>query len=320
MTIENTPEPGPSFGDRLWLVFKFFLRALFSLLVILIIIGGVSLAIYYGIPAFHGYFVQPVQNNTTRLDTMEALIDQEKELLDEQLNDYSARLIALEVLVDEYEETIATLQEEQESVVGLFEENLLVVEEDINVSLARLEEIEAGLDYLNSSFDELSLEVDDRGEQIEALGVEKQTKEEPLIALYRELQTLKAMELLTRSRLYLSQSDLGLAERDILMARDLLAELRSQVYDFQVETLTDILGRLDLAIENLPDAPDLAADDLEVAWQLLARGLPAEPAQTPEYTTESSALTLTPVPTDEKTPEETSGATETPAATITPTP
>jgi hypothetical protein len=85
---------------------------------------------------------------------------------------------------------------------------------------------------------------------------------------------IKAMEMLTRSRVYLVQSNLGLAKDEILAARELLAEM--SVPEYQQTALAAIIDQLDLAAQNLPDFPILASENLEVAWQLLRSGLPTE--------------------------------------------
>jgi len=165
----------------------------------------------------------------------------------------------------------------------------------------------------------------------------------PVQELQQELSLVKAMELLTRSRLLLAQNNLGLAEQDIQSARELLVSLETEVYPYQLQALQDIIDRLDMALLDIRQAPALVADDLEVAWKLLYAGLPGEngltpapgsqlqietgiPAQTSTPTsspTSETSETLTPSPTPETsetpTPGLPSDETGTPG-TVTPTP
>ncbi len=106
------------------------------------------------------------------------------------------------------------------------------------------------------------------------------------------------IELLSRARLYLYGSNYGLAKIDVQAARDLLSTLQNDLPYDQNATLQDVLARLDLALVNLPTYPVIAADDVDIAWQLLVDGLPALPGATatPETTGEA------PIQTEEATP------------------
>jgi len=95
-----------------------------------------------------------------------------------------------------------------------------------------------------------------------------------MLALEREVKFTRAVEMLARARLYLSQSNFGLAKTDVQSARDLLAELKTTAPAAQTQPLNEILARLDLALGNLPDLPVIAADDVNIAWELMMRGLP----------------------------------------------
>lgn len=123
-----------------------------------------------------------------------------------------------------------------------------------------------------------------------------------LVELKHEVMFTRALDILARGRLYLAQSNFGLAKTDVQTARDLLAELHAEKEDV---VLTKAIERLDLSLGNLPDFPVVASGDLEIAWQILISG--SAPAST---------ATFTPTPTTLET------FTSTPAAvqTFTPTP
>ncbi len=110
-----------------------------------------------------------------------------------------------------------------------------------------------------------------------------------LLELKHEVMFARVLDVLARSRLYLAQSNFGLAENDVQTARDLLVELNAEKKD---TVLTNAIERLDLALGNLPDFPVVASGDLEIAWQILLSG------ETPVVPT----LTPTPVPFDTFTP------------------
>ena len=112
-----------------------------------------------------------------------------------------------------------------------------------------------------------------------------------LLELKHEVMLTRALDILARARLYLAQSNFGLAKADVQSARDLLVELNSETSD---RILAQAIARLDLALGNLPEFPVVASGDLEIAWQILVSG---EAPPTPTFTATPSALeTFTPTP------------------------
>jgi DNA uptake protein ComE-like DNA-binding protein len=127
----------------------------------------------------------------------------------------------------------------------------------------------------------------------------------------------RAIELLSRSRLYLSESNFGLAKDDLQSCRNLLYALQDQLPKDQLGAMKIVISRLDLALSNLPAYPVVAVYDVDTAWQYLVDGLPNVPEQlvtplvmppteTPEPTPTSPATTV------ESTAETTVEATSTP--------
>ena len=131
----------------------------------------------------------------------------------------------------------------------------------------------------------------------------KESNDKTLLALKHEVLLTRALDTLARARLYLAQSNFGLAKEDVQSARDLLGELNAEAED---EVLTQAIARLDLALGNLPAFPVVASGDLEIAWQILMTGEALSTA-TPE-----------PVLTDTGTPLPAPTAGNTPTATATP--
>jgi hypothetical protein len=186
--------------------------------------------------------------------------------------------------------------------------------ETIGATLGQLDnEIELFSREFTMNVDDLTKDVEENREATSNLALEFNATKNPINALRRELQLVKVMELITRSRVSLDQGNIGLAEADIRMARDLLLPLQYRVFDFQREALLTIISRLDLALANFPADLDLVETDLEVAWDLLVAGLPVEPSEA----SEGAALEgeLTPPPAEGQTgtsaPDELSEATPT---------
>jgi hypothetical protein len=116
--------------------------------------------------------------------------------------------------------------------------------------------------------------------------------------LKHEVMFTRSLDMLGRARLYLAQSNFGLARQDVSSARDLLAALQAETED---EARGQAIARLDLALGNLPAFPVVAAGDLEIAWQILISG--------------DAPVTATPEPTIESTPTVESTLEATPTAT-----
>ncbi|MBL7198886.1 MAG: hypothetical protein ISS56_01920 [Anaerolineae bacterium] len=182
--------------------------------------------------------------------------------------------------------------------------------------------LRAALEEAGSEVDALSQGIAGNSQGILALDAELHGERSPAI-LYQELQLIKAMGFLIRARLLLVQNNLGLAQSDIRSGRDLLVALQSDVPPVQAQALAVIVSRLDAALEDLPDAPVAAVDELEGAWLLLERGLPGAltaPSALEIVTPVTPTLEITPTlaltatATLEATPELTATATITPTA------
>ena len=236
--VNETPEEKPSFGSRVGSAILAFLRALLRLILVVLLIGGVGAAIYFGFPILRASFIAPVEQNTAR--------------------------------VTEHENEVADLK-------------------------LQLTEISNRMDEMNTSIEvhTASLEILE-SMQLELETQLKENNNETLIKLKQEVMMTRVLDTLARARLYLSQSNFGLAKEDTQSARDLLAELETESSD---EALTQAITRLDLALGNLPAFPVIASGDLEIAWQILMTGQ-ATATATAQPT---SAFTTTPEPTLEVT-------------------
>jgi uncharacterized coiled-coil protein SlyX len=348
MSAEQIPQPEKrSFGDRLYLALTSFLRALLRLIIILLVLSVLGVIIWQGVPWINTQYIQPVRENSMRISDLNARLEQDKDGINMRIDDLRDRLSSVDVQRDQDKQTIDVLQtakdeletltvemqaqiENLETQVGTLEgqigeaEGALAEQEGVIAdNLARLDEIDEMLDGIEDALEELNTNVMEVGIDVEenraassALAEEFFAAENPLNTVRRELNLLKVMELITRSRLFLSEQNIGLVEQDILLARDILVELGPEVLPYQEEALQTIISRLELALGNLPNRLDLVENDLESAWQLLVDGLPSEPpaeavgegevgevTMTPEQeATEEGTLTPTPDATPEVTP------------------
>ncbi len=305
------PQERPSFGARMWSAFRAFVRALFRLALLVLIIAAIVLGAYQGIPLLYNNYVLPLQQNTRDIGDLRARQDQTAGQVTERLNDVRERIDQLEVVSDQDKQTIAELQTQIQELEALLvaqqgelseamaqsEEQDEALQQTLDSLSESLGEMDTALGSLEDSIGELAGEVDENRAQSDALALAFADAENPINTLRRELQLVKAMELITRSRLFLSERNLGLLEQDLLAARELLLGLQGDVLDYQEDALTAVIERLDLALGNLPDELDLAENDLEVAWQLLVDGLPSAPPEQLEAAgTPTATPELTPAP------------------------
>lgn len=318
MTTESSPQAGPSFGRRLLLAFgklaKFTLRLLFVLVIGMLLGGGIYWAASYGVAAVNRRVFQPIGEHTRWLADLESRYSQDYSRLNERTQALQERLDALESQGNITRETLDALQARLTTSETLLDE-IQITLDSAQDNLSTLETRQTGSEpeiaKLQTALTELETTVSDLTEttaylisDVEALSVTVKD-ESPLIAFRIDVQMLKAMELLTRARLQLAQDNLGAATTEVREAREVLLALGATIPAYQQDALEAIVRRLDLGLANLPNAPRLAADDFEIAWQLLRQGLPTPP--------EVTAL-LSPLP------EPPLAATETVTPTVTPTP
>jgi hypothetical protein len=243
-----------------------FFDFLLRLIATLIILGVIGLGLYYGLPLLYNKYVKPVEQNTAGLTELQS---QQKQT-SQELADLQSRLKAVEAGQKQDADAVSKL----DGRVGNLETQIAAHTK----SLAALERMQSELQG-----------------QDQATSVE----------LQRQIQILKAMELLSRARLFMYQSNFGLARQDIQIARDLLAEVQKDAPKDSAGDLEAVVRRLDLVLLNLPSFPVAASDDLDIAWQILMTGMPpvnteatAVPAGTISSTPEPTATsTLLPTPT-----------------------
>jgi hypothetical protein len=163
---------------------------------------------------------------------------------------------------------------------------------------------------LDKRLGEVETEIEARTQSLSALEKiqsELQAQNEETSAeLDRQINLIKSMELLSRARLFMYQSNFGLARQDVQIADNLLVEIRPDAPESLAADLDAVIHRLELTLSNLPNFPVAASDDLDIAWQILLSGMPQEAptsaGATPALVTTPSATpgvntTSTPQPT-----------------------
>ncbi|HRK89777.1 MAG TPA: helix-hairpin-helix domain-containing protein [Anaerolineales bacterium] len=179
----------------------------------------------------------------------------------------------------------------QRTFIAPVEQNtaeIRAMEAEIAALQTHLEEMNSRVTALETSVEAHTQSIQTLEEMQATLETQMRTSDDAiLLELKHEVMRARALDILARGRLYLAQSNFGLAKSDVQTARDLLAELTTETDD---EVLEQALNRLDMSLANLPDFPIIASGDLEIAWQILTSGnVPPTPTPT--------AFEVTPTPT-----------------------
>jgi predicted RNase H-like nuclease (RuvC/YqgF family) len=193
---------------------------------------------------------------------------------------------------------------------------------DLQTKLGTLETVQnehdQSLNKLDDRIGEIETEIAARTESLETLErIQSEIQEQNEVAsaeLERQVDLLKSMELLSRARLFMYQSNFGLAEQDVQIARDVLATVQEDAPEALAEDLEMVLLHLDLALSNLPNFPVAASDDLDIAWQILLTGSAPTPTGAAATPTLAGTISATPNTTVTSTPR----ATGTVQPTVTP--
>lgn len=247
MTIP-TKSPEPTLGDRTATFAARLARWVLRVLFVLVIGVGLGLVVYFGVPAVYRKYVEPVQANTERLAEVEAALAELQAQSRRDRADLDARLAQIEGELARLTEALAGSQSE------------------VAAHADRLE----GLRNVPSRLDALESDSEDLATDLAALEASLADAESPTQRLGRRLEMIRALEALTRARLWLIQDNLGLAADDIELAHEILAQVAEEAPEEEAAVLASIIARLDLALGALPDSPVVASDDIEIAWRQLA--------------------------------------------------
>lgn len=236
--LTSVPEPGPGrtrrFFRTLWKVTK--------RLLILAIIAGIGLAVYFGWPEVQSRYLDPITSNSqgvSDLENQSVQLEARIALLEQQVVDLVGASEGIPARLDDLE---ASSLEAAEATADLG---------------SQLEALERRLDRLADEVDGIA--ADQSALQAEVAGVTAD--------MAAQVELLKAMELLSRARLFVYQANYGLAEQDVVTAIGILGALEPATLADGV--LSETLFRLDRVVTSLPTRPALAADDLDIAWQVL---------------------------------------------------
>lgn len=269
-----------------------------SYLNIFLVLGAIlGILAFLGLSVLYNQYVQPLQES---IEDLEARMQQNEDQVSQRLDDIADRLAVIEDQSDKFKDVLADLEVQLEAIeasretlaagqseiaedihaldteVSDMETRLGALEGDLQAYISIKETLQAKLETLQEDVEAASSFISGFNQNAETISEQIASYGERWQALENEVQLLKAMELLTRSRILLVQGNTDLARADIQDARDLLADLSGKVSDFQEIALLEITSRLDNVLERINTAPIAVVNLLESAWKLLFAGLPDE--------------------------------------------
>jgi hypothetical protein len=228
----------------------------------LAILGIMAALLYLSWPVVYNRYILPVENHSAQIAILETK--------------QSEALAELFVLTTK----VATIQTDQPKIV-----------KTITGLNARIESLETEVGRQANSLGV----IDDLGKTLKTDNLESSAR------LDRQIKIVKSMELLSRARLFLYQSNFGMAKQDIQIARDLLDTIDSDGTETTSVGVVEVVQRLDMCLSRLPEFPVVASDDLDIAWQLLLQGTP-QPGSMKVTETPSATLDITPTDNTSVTP------------------
>ena len=168
----------------------------------------VGAVIYFGFVQFYMNAVQVSQDSTGRLSASETLSVQEQQQVSSRMNTFSQRLAGVENQQGKQNEAVSELKGRTTSLEQTMSEHTTL--------LAKVAQLEGRVETLTA-------DLKSNTSQDQALQESLTALDSPTAAMARDLQVLKAMELVSRARLNLIQNNAGLARTDVESAYGILA-------------------------------------------------------------------------------------------------
>lgn len=299
MTDNNQNKSESTFLDRLSQAFLFLVRIFLRLMLVLIILGGIAAVVYWGVPYLYRSYVRPVEENTAEITNLGSQQETTTTLFTNQIDDLQSRMDSLELKSDSRQEKLAEIEAILAEQKTLLDETVADLSqfEEINTQLTEqqdaLVEIQADILALDSVIGENSVLLETLTDKPDLAG--------PMEDLQYSVLVLRAMELITRSRLSILQSNFGNAAADIDSLKALLTGFEQYLPEESLETIDLLNFHLDLAKVSLPAKPELAEDNLDIVWQVLVEGIEedetsSETESLDAETPETMEITPTPSP------------------------
>lgn len=257
---------------------RIILRVLLTLALVIGFAVLVFLGITRGLPFLEKTFLEPIQENSAglrALQTSQALektragerfapLETENAALQEELQESYDQSISLEIEIENLSATLQIVQSTARSG-----ESLRTTQAALEEDLTRLRTQQARLEELTSYL---------------------ATARVPQEEIQQDLVLLSLLSALNRAQQALLHNNYGTADEILTDTVDALTAAREDFSSPTHPLLDDLLARVESALAYLPAQPDLAREELDIAWKLLNQ------AFAPGGLTPTPARTSTPTP------------------------
>lgn len=253
-------------------------RTIFRIVLVLLIGTGIGVGIFYGASYLARNFFGAVQSNSDDLALVTMRLDQLEVQVNTRLDDLTARVDTLELqnddqklLLSEIETSIANL----ETASTALDDRLVILEdaaeewvESVSLQDSAISSLETRYGELEDKLTGINTDLEGLTDRVDTIDIllgdwKLSTSDEE-----RTIQQIKALLLLSRVQLYISQNNYGLAQQDIASVYEILQVLAAAETE-TAQAYQGILDRLDSALLNLPETPISANADVESAWNNL---------------------------------------------------
>jgi hypothetical protein len=278
MSLYDTEPEAPTFWQTFFKVMQW--------VAVIVLIGLVlGIALYFTVPYVQKRYIQPVEDNTIKLQQLDVVMAQVSQLHNQDLEQMQSRIDQVDQANQDSAADLKAIQlrlsavetaQAQQAESG----EMVALEADIENLQTQLDAIQEDQTLVAGQIIALVTPISQASSQIEsalAAGVQS----------YLDQQLVRLMVIVTRARFNLVEGNISLASSDLQAAVDAFEDLQENVTDEQKAYLSAVIEKLEAALGELPDSPLAAADQLEAAWQLLVAGLPVDtslfqfPAATP---------------------------------------
>jgi hypothetical protein len=267
------------------------LKTTLRILVTVILAVGLGAGLYYGtatlLPWFRTQYIQPVEENTSRLTNLSARLENSLDNIHQRLDDLADRITRDEITLDQHKATQSAL----------------------TADLAAAEKMQSRLQKTIQAGDS---QLQDLKDQVAALSTQSArssdllsylaTQQIPPGVLSRQEQATILRELLLRAKVSLNHRNYGQARSDLEHAAAVVDNLINQLPHGQRAGAQELQSILAAGLEALEESPELAADALDLAWRLAVQGFSSPSQQRTPTGTVQTQVTPSPFPTRTPTP------------------
>ena len=233
-------------------------RFLLRMLVVVVLGMALGAGLFYGMIDLYRNTIEPLSTVDGRLTELEAKLELQNETNKAQVRALQARAAELEGSVIISGETISEL----DAQLGA-----------LQLEVDRQNDQITAFTLITDRLANLTQTIDGLSDRVDILEGVLASDDLPTQRILRDLQLLRAMTLLTRARVSLNQVNLGLAQGDMLAARDILATVQPQAGETLIPadapSLQAALEHLDGALASVLGNQAVAEEELEICWQYL---------------------------------------------------